>query len=274
MCDPQIVMIHRARRFSPNSVEKDARILRTVCDVLSGAGHDVVVCDEEDKELLLPAVKVYVTMGRSESLLRQLEARQASGAIVVNSVAGVRLCCQRSRQMQMLEAMQVCVAPREGDDGYWVKRGDASAQTPEDVVYQSDRAGALEAAERMKVRGAKMVDVRAHVKGDLVKFYGVCGTPFFRCYYPGDDGQSKFGDERRNGCPHHYAFDMQQLKRDMDYAASVLQVDVYGGDCIVRPDGSAVLIDFNDWPSFSRCREEAAEAIASHILARIEDKKK
>ena len=40
---------------------------------------------------------------------------------------------------------------------------------------------------------------------------------------------------------------------------------IYGGDAVVRRDGSFCMIDFNDWPSFSRCREEAALAIACRI---------
>lgn len=48
--------------------------------------------------------------------------------------------------------------------------------------------------------------------------------------------------------------------------AGAVVVDVYGGDCIVRPDGTFCVIDFNDWPSFSRCRGEAAEAIARLAL--------
>ena len=35
----------------------------------------------------------------------------------------------------------------------------------------------------------------------------------------------------------------------------------------MREDGTYAVIDFNDWPSFARCREEAAGAIA----ARVED---
>ena len=42
-------------------------------------------------------------------------------------------------------------------------------------------------------------------------------------------------------------------------------LDVYGGDCIVREDGTFCIIDLNDWPSFSRCREEAAKAIAGKV---------
>ena len=51
----------------------------------------------------------------------------------------------------------------------------------------------------------------------------------------------------------------------MDQAASTIQLDIYGGDCIIQPDGRPVLIDLNDWPSFSRCRDEAAQAIAERI---------
>ena len=40
------------------------------------------------------------------------------------------------------------------------------------------------------------------------------------------------------------------------------RLPVFGGDFIVDPDGVARLIDLNDWPSFSACREEAADAIA------------
>ena len=33
----------------------------------------------------------------------------------------------------------------------------------------------------------------------------------------------------------------------------------------MREDGSYVIIDFNDFPSFSRCRDEAAKAIVELI---------
>ena len=51
-------------------------------------------------------------------------------------------------------------------------------------------------------------------------------------------------------------------------AAAALGVEVYGGDCRHQPDGSLMLIDLNDWPSYARCRDAAAEAIAAYLLAR------
>ena len=44
-------------------------------------------------------------------------------------------------------------------------------------------------------------------------------------------------------------------------------LDVYGGDAIVSPDGEVHIIDINDWPSFSPCLDEAAQAIVSKALS-------
>ena len=106
--------------------------------------------------------------------------------------------------------------------------------------------------------------VEAHLPGDLLKFYGVAGG-FFQYFYPSDDGISKFGDEQRNGLAHHYAFDATQLQTMVEQVAALTSVEVYGGDVIVAPSGEFFLIDFNDWPSFSRCRETAAKAIVAWV---------
>jgi hypothetical protein len=160
-----------------------------------------------------------------------------------------------------MERIGTPVPPKEGTDGYWLKRGDAAAQTSDDVVYAADKEALATAVQTMRDRGVTDFVVSAHVVGDLVKFYGVGQRRFFRYYYPTDDGQSKFGDECRNGAACHYPFDEEALRYEAERLAEAVGVSIYGGDAIVRADGSFCLIDFNDWPSFSRCREEAAEEI-------------
>ena len=54
-------------------------------------------------------------------------------------------------------------------------------------------------------------------------------------------------------------------------AADIMEVKIYGGDCIVSEDGTIRIIDFNDWPSFAPCRAEAAPAIAKCVLKAIKD---
>ena len=80
-----------------------------------------------------------------------------------------------------------------------------------------------------------------------------------------DDGNTKFRDEEHNGSACHFPFELSAVQADAEHLAEAVGIKVYGGDCIVRSDGSFCFIDFNDWPSFSRCREEAAEAIASLV---------
>ena len=53
---------------------------------------------------------------------------------------------------------------------------------------------------------------------------------------------------------------IESLMRDNNIPAAPL--DGNAGWWIKRGDGSYAIIDFNDWPSFSACRREAAEAIA------------
>lgn len=143
-----------------------------------------------------------------------------------------------------------------------------SAQSKADVVYCKDRAALANQQASFVIRGVTNWIVQAHIPGDLVKFYGVCGG-FFRYYYPNDDGISKFGDEKLNGEAHHYDFDVDALQAIAERVSMLTGVEVYGGDAIVTASGAFYIIDFNDWPSFSRCRNEASEAIVHYIKNKI-----
>lgn len=269
----RVLAIGRAERFSPNSVDKDAAILNCVCGELIRKGYDVETVSETVFKVDTEAV-ASISMGRSEDLLCKLRGMEQRGCLVVNSTIGVSLCCHRRRLTEMFASGGIPVAPEEGASGYWLKRADGVAEGPGDVRFAADGKQLLGLMEDMKRSGMDDILVSAHVPGDLVKFYGVSGSRFFRVFYPGDDGLWKFGDEARNGRPEHYPFSITALQACAERAAKVACTDIYGGDCIVRADGSFVIIDFNDWPSFSRCREEAAVAIAGMVAERIGNFKK
>jgi len=264
----KVLMIQRAEQFSPNSVEKDRAILDAVGDRLRQRGCDVETVGETSLPSRSSTVQpdVIFTMGRLPETLDWLEGRE--GVRIINAPAGIANCA-RCRLQAIMEAEAIPVPPREGSDGYWLKRGDAAAQSAGDVVFAANAEELAAAIDAMKARGIASYTVSAHIKGDLVKFYGVRGDGFFRYYYPTDDGQTKFDDERRNGPARHYPFDAEALQQVADRLARAVGIEVYGGDCIVRSDGSFCIIDFNDWPSFSRCRNEAAEAIVRRL--NIED---
>ena len=112
-----------------------------------------------------------------------------------------------------------------------------------------------------------------HLVGDLIKFYGIKGSPYFYWFYPFDKGHSKYGHEMINGESQGLKFDVDYLKEICNRAADELNTVIYGGDCIVSAEGDIRIIDFNDWPSFAPCRDEAAPHIAKQVLAIIKEYK-
>jgi len=272
----KILALTRAPQFSPHSEENDLAILVAVVQQLRADGHEVSIVSETDVPMDDEChVDLCLSMGRLPATLTWL---QKQGFRTINSPEGVANCA-RSTLDKLMRQHDIPVPPITSSHGYWLKRGDACAQSPADVVFCPDKASLQQAIAQFARRHVTDYVVSAHVVGDLVKFYGVLASTdtamdspssqepsgFFRYYYPTDDGVSKFGDEKRNGDAHHYAFDQAALQQTTERLARLVGVDVYGGDCIVSADGSFFLIDFNDWPSFSRCRSEAAQAIANIV---------
>lgn len=252
----KVVGVRRDDRFSPNSVEKDRLILEAVGHHLA---MDMVVIDEALLDESVEADIIF-SMARLPKTLQVLRLLEQRGTLVINSPVSVENC-SRTKLEQMMAAMGVPMPEKTGRNGYWLKRGDAAAQQKSDVVYCRDADELAAAKTEFERRGITNWVVSAHVLGDLIKFYGVRGG-FFKYYYPSDDGISKFGAEAINGQAQHYPFALDNLKETVAKVADITGLAVYGGDAIVDATGHYYIIDFNDWPSFSRCREEAAAEIA------------
>lgn len=266
----KIIAVKRDPRFSPNAVEKDKAILEAVAERMRPYG-EVIYTDEVSglpEAFAAASDTLVLSMARLPETLVFLKEKEKEGAVVVNCPQGVENCT-RSRLDAIMRENHIPMPPAEGEHGYWVKRGDGAAQSARDVVFAADRTEAEAVRRELGGRGITQVVVSAHVEGDLVKFYGVSGTDFFRCYYPTEDGETKFDNELHNGKAHFYPFQQDELRETAEHLARLTGVDVYGGDCIVTADGNFKIIDFNDWPGFSRCKEEAAEAIVEMIGARI-----
>lgn len=279
-CKGKTLLIQRAACYSPNSEEKDLAVLQEVSSLL----EDATIISEDDfvnrfstynqsvSSESVESVNVYcqiISMARSPKALDCLEQLEQSGIRVLNPSVGVR-ACQKSNVDKVMRENYLPLPPDKGDDGYWVKRADTTAQSKEDVCFCHDWSEVEKIKSTFMQRGITDVVTQAHVKGDVVKFYGVESTGFFRYYYSGDDTETKFGDEERNGKPQYYPFSSSDLQTDAEKVACLLQTPIYGGDAIIHEDGSYVIIDFNDFPSFSKCRKEAAKAIFERVKLAVE----
>lgn len=287
MAQVKIAGIMRAGAFSPNHIGNDAAILSMVAEQLRKRSCEVNLYSEE--QFLSGAVseRIILNMCRERESYQRLQRLEDEGALVINSGYGVENCV-RERLTRIMQSRSIpypdslivdtdeVVLNKLADaniSACWIKRGESHTKHHEDVTYARHPQEAQEMLQEFFLRGIKRAVINRHQPGDLVKFYGVTGTPFFYWFYPFDSAHSKYGKEALNGPSQGLKFDVEQLKADCAKAADILDVQVYGGDCIVGEDGTYKIIDFNDWPSFAPCRSEAAVVIARMVMKQVKSQR-
>lgn len=283
-----IAGIMRAGAYSPNHIGNDAAIFNATADQLRKRGCAVNIYSEDQFNKGLVKERIILNMCREQASIKRLQQLEDDGCIVVNSGYGIENCT-RERMTRILLGNNIpypdsvivntdeAVVDRlkqAGINNCWIKRGDFHAMHKEDVSYVRHAEEAQEVLQEYFYRGIRRAVINRHLAGDLIKFYGMRGSTFFYWFYPFDDGHSKYGLEAINGKSKGLDFDIEQLEKICADAAEALGVDIYGGDCIISPTGEIRIIDFNDWPSFAPCRNEAAPFIAKCVLKLIKDKLK
>ncbi len=281
---PQVLGIERATKYSPNHIGNDRRILQRTAESLQQLGYEVETCTEDEFLQQQKRADYIFSMARSEQAIQRLKQLESEGAMVINSPYGVDNCIRKQMTELLiandiphpksliadLSEVSVEAIKQLGATTFWLKRGDSHAIHREDVSYARSVDEAMSIVEEFGYRGIPNVVINEHLQGDLVKFYGVADTDFFYWFYPYDAEHSKFGHEAINGRAKEFRFSPEDLKAACDRAGEILKVKVYGGDCIVDAQGNFRIIDFNDWPSFAPCRDEAGVKIAECIGKQIE----
>ena len=283
MADIEIAGIMRAGAYSPNHIGNDAAIFNAAAEQLRKRGYVVNIYSEEQFKLNEIKENVILNMCREQSSIAKLQQLEDQGKLVINSGYGIENCT-RERMTRILLGNNIpypdslivdtneAIKPllkKSGFQSCWIKRGDFHDMHKEDVSYVRHPEEAQEVLQEYFLRGIKRAVINVHLTGDLVKFYGVRGTPFFFWFYPFDEGHSKYGHEAINGKSQGIKFNLKEMKNICQRAAEELNVVIYGGDCIVSPEGEMRIIDFNDWPSFAPCRNEAAPHIAKAVISLI-----
>lgn len=279
----KVAGIKRKTKFSPNHIGNDGMIFSLTAECLRNIGYEVIEYTEAEFVLSEEKEKYIFNMARDKATIKRLKQCEKEGAIIINPGTGIENCKREAMTRLLLGndipypeslILDVTDDPTEGltkmgADAFWIKRGDSHAIHREDVTYARNIPEVKSILQEFGLRDIPNAVINEHLVGDLVKFYGVANTDFFYWFYPYDLSHSKFGLEKINGAAKEFSFDVEALKKACDKAGEVLDVKVYGGDCVVAEDGSFKIIDFNDWPSFAPCRDEAAPKIAECIHKQI-----
>ena len=266
--------VYREPEFSPGKVEHDAAILDAVMAELKRQGVEVSAISAASF-VDGPAVgaDLVLAMCQSERALGRLVTLEQQGAIAVNSALAIRNCYRDLLCAGLVHAgvpVPSGALVRTGarppdlsplgvldlDAPMFVKRGDLHALAPNDVQRVESRGALRSALAGMAERGVPIAYVQQAVEGRVIKFYGVSGGQYFAAL----DEESEKGD--RESISENVRL---ELARSATAAAATLGLEAWGGDAVIDGD-RFMMIDFNDWPSYSRVREAAARAIARRCL--------
>lgn len=289
----RVLSIYRAEEFSPNNIAKDRRILELTIQKLRDQRPDweVVQIAEEDfgRNTSLQDVSLVVGMPRRlKSLMRLQNSRIKS----YNSARGIiNTATSRELTLSLLNNAGISVPEfwsydPEADEMFlceeslqsllpgWVKAMRHNGSQSGDVTYVETPLEADTAILRFSSESVQDIVVTKHLHGDLMKVYAVVDgrneIMFSRWFYPQETGYTKFGEESGNDTLSYYRVEESTLKDLIRRVAQILDLQFFGVDLIVGPAGEMTVIDVNDWPSYSICQDEAAEAIARTILVDIE----
>lgn len=261
-----VLGIYRETIYSHNAIDADRLILEQVLTHLENAFVKVSVVEAADFVECGRKADLVLTMAQGKECLSLLSELEKANRMVWNSTSGVRACYREEMSKRLAKAdvgyplswiiskqHRLPVPLRKTKKSFWLKRGDVHAITDEDVCRANGGEECAELLERFYSRGIPKVIVQEHREGQVFKFYGV-KYEFFHCHL--------FN-------PMEYevvALPVGKLHHLAEKAANIMGLEIYGGDCVLGPEGDMHIIDMNDWPSFRRCRKEAAEAIFLHAL--------
>lgn len=288
MSEVKIAAVMRAGAYSPNHIGNDAAIMNVVAEQLRKRGCEVKVYSEEQFLAGTVSEDIIVNMCRDPKSIALLQQLEDSGKLVINSGYGIENCV-RERLTRILIGSGISypesiivntnevvknTLKKQHISQCWIKRADSHAMHKEDVTYVRHAEEAQEMLQEYFLRGIPRAVISRHQAGDLVKFYGVKGQPFFYwfCPFVANGGRYSY-DALNSGSGAVKAMGLR-IKKMCLRAAEELNVKVYGGDCVISPDGDVKIISFNDWPSYAPCRAEAASHIAKAVMAEIKEYRK
>lgn len=265
----RLIGLYREAEYSPGRHRSnDAALLEQVADALRAHGSrvDLMTLDEAARRPLDAALVFSMCQGPRS--LDRLVRWEKDGARLVNSPRA-SLNTYRDRLPSLMRNAGIPFPPTrivttangatpafDVNGGVWLKRGDVHATISADVQWVDSVDGLQAGLRGFAARGIAHAAIQPHRSGDEVKFYGLTDGSFFHWFYPGESGV--------------YPLDPNGLQRLAETAAAAAGLDIFGGDVVVAPDGELILIDLNDWPSFAPCRDRASEAIAQHLMRRMD----
>lgn len=261
----RVLLVSRDPKYSPNNVEKDSRILKLVSEKIEAANKNLeieILSEDSISENLNSQYSVVTGMARSTNAIQTLSnyISESQDRILSYNIRGIQkfygsrysVFRQLKKKGVRIPILQSVTTP------LWIKKFHADEVQDDDVTFCDS---------------SREVILMQHVHGDLIKVYAVVNgknkIEFLRWFYPQEDGYTKFGHEEHNDTLKYWPFEQSRLATIAKKIKTTVGLQFFGFDAIIDKNGEIWVIDINDWPSYSKYQDEAAESIARTILSDI-----
>ena len=275
-----ILAVERFSKYSRNCKNKDRQIFDDVVDNLAQMGFNVDIKNENDLDFNNDFCKYVISMARNPKVVDNFLKWEDKGAKVVNSPSACHNC-HRELQIKIFQdknigipdSQIVSTTKRELETiqwldikDYWIKRADFQTIERMDVIRVHSLFEGYKVLKNYSLRGIDKAVVSSHIEGDEIKFYGVSTGDWFYYYYP---KENKF-HVPINQTDIRIDFDKRKFIDTCRKAARYTLLDIFGGDAIVDKSGKTYILDMNDFPSYSCCKDVAAKHIAECFINKCE----
>lgn len=288
----KMLAISRDPIYSPNNKEKDAAIWQSTLSLLRQRGWQIDEFTELDwqKKKRVTQMSDYRKIIHMARHSQSLDLFQQEKIPVLNLAESVRTVAKsRAKTLTLLRDADIPVSDwvciksglqqRVGEASWstyefpcWIKVTREEGARSTDIRYfQSCSELETGVQERLSSQDVLEMIITPHLEGEIIKCYAVLEKDsfhprMFRWFRPLQSGYSKFGEaEAHNNALRNLLIDEDELVALAQRIGKALELQIFGFDLIAQPEGQKTVIDVNDWPSFSICRADAAESIASVI---------
>lgn len=232
--------------------KEDRAIASLVGEMLRDKGHNVKMIDgEEISKIEKERPDLIFSMARRQTTL-DLLCKKEKTIPIINSPRAVKLCLNRQEVYNIMkeenipfpDTHEVLLDDIKEEFPFVLKKTDSHGKLGDTFIVRS--SGELKSAiNSLRASGTNKILLQVFVDGHVNKYYGIGNEVFFPNFI-----------ETKN---------FERVKKYVIRLSRAVGLDVFGGDFIYTQKGEIYIIDFNDWPSFSPMKEEAAKKIAKLI---------
>ncbi|MDD5162916.1 MAG: hypothetical protein PHD95_01780 [Candidatus ainarchaeum sp.] len=241
--------------------DSDKLIAEAVKDELLSRNYSVSLLNDFDG---LNSTNIIFSLSRNLETLDKLNKIKNHGVLIINPPESVKICINRKDLFTKLFDGKVPIPKtkivsikdcfNETEFPFFLKDGDNHFGDADEKFLIKSSQDLNQALNCLHKKGVKNVLIQEYVKGKEIKFYGIGNTILLPPTSLEQVSQ----------------IELSLIRKIALKATTVLKTDVFGGD-IIFTKSNAVLIDFNEWPSFSTIREKAAVEICNLIEQKARD---